>query len=392
MAAVIETFLVFLRLGLTSFGGPVAHLAYFREAFVVRRRWLDEARFTEIVALSQFLPGPASSQAGMAIGMLRAGWPGLFAAWTAFTLPSALLLFGFAWLVQHDLASAGGGWLTGIKAAVTAVVAHALIGMARSLLRLPAHWLIAAAAAALVLLQGGVLAQLAVIAGSGGAGLLLPKQPTEQPPTTPGTPGRRGTAIACLLVFALLLAGLPAAAQLLDVPTLAVVDRFYRAGALVFGGGHVVLPLLHGELVTTGWVSNDDFLAGYAAAQAIPGPLFTFSAYLGGVMQGGGAMTAALALIGIFLPSMLLIGGVLPFWERLRAVATVRRAVGGVNAGVVGLLAAVLWDPVLIEGVRGPASAGIAGVSLALLLQGRTPAWAVVLLAALAGSLLLGNA
>ena len=285
MAAVIETFLVFLRLGLTSFGGPVAHLAYFREAFVVRRQWLDEARFAEIVALSQFLPGPASSQAGMAIGMLRAGWPGLIAAWTAFTLPSALLLFGFAWLVQQDLAGTGGGWLTGIKAAVAAVVAHALIGMARSLLQLRVHWLIAATAALLMLLLGGVPAQLGVIGGSALIGLLLLREPTAATaPTAWQAPRRTRAAVACLLAFALLLAGLPAAAQLLDVPALAIVDRFYRAGALVFGGGHVVLPLLHGEVVSTGWVSDDDFLAGYAAAQAVPGPLFAFSAYLGGAL------------------------------------------------------------------------------------------------------------
>lgn len=384
----LETFRVFLRLGLTAFGGPVAHLAYFREAFVVQRRWLSEARFAEIVALSQFLPGPASSQTGMAIGMLRAGWPGLLAAWVAFTLPSALLLFGFAWLVQQELIGAGGGWLSGVKAAVAAVVAHALFGMARSLLRLRAHWLIAVAAATVMLLQGGVPAQLGVIGGSAALGLLLREQAAapESPPSGPARDAR--AAVFCLLGFAALLAALPLAPQLVELPGLAVLDRFYRAGSLVFGGGHVVLPLLHSEVVTTGWVSNDDFLAGYAAAQAVPGPLFAFSAYLGAVMQGGGAMTAVTALLGIFLPSILLVGGVLPFWERLRAVAPVRRAVGGVNAGVVGLLAAVLWNPVLVEGVGGPASAGIAAAGLALLLHGRTPAWMVVLLAAVGGSLL----
>ena len=389
MAAVIETFLVFLRLGLTAFGGPVAHLAYFRDTFVVRRGWLDDARFAEIVALSQFLPGPASSQTGMAIGMLRAGWPGLLAAWLAFTAPSALLLFGFAALVRHDLAALGSGWLAGVKAAVVAVVAHALAGMARQLLRGGGQWAIAAGAASLVLAIGGSASQLAVIALSALAGLLLPTTPggaSAMPAPAPRS--RRGAAL-CLGAFALLLAGLPLAAWLSGDDTLALADRFYRTGALVFGGGHVVLPLLHGAVVETGLVDESAFLAGYGAAQAVPGPLFTFSAYLGAVIGDGSAFSALLALLAIFLPSMLLIGGLLPHWERLRGLPRMQRAVNGVNAGVIGLLAAVLWDPVLVTGIRGPASAAIALGALALLVGGRAPSWAVVLGAAGAGALLL---
>lgn len=389
MAAVIETFLVFLRLGLTAFGGPVAHLAYFRDTFVVRRGWLDDVRFAEIVALSQFLPGPASSQTGMAIGMLRAGWPGLLAAWLAFTAPSALLLFGFAALVRHDLAALGSGWLTGVKAAVVAVVAHALAGMARQLLRGGGQWAIAAGAASIVLAIGGTASQLAVIALSALAGLLLPTATAGAPKMpAPAARSRRGAAL-CLGAFALLLAGLPLAAWLSGSDALALADRFYRTGALVFGGGHVVLPLLHGAVVETGLVDESAFLAGYGAAQAVPGPLFTFSAYLGAMIGGGSAFSALLALLAIFLPSMLLVGGLLPHWERLRGLPRMRRAVNGVNAGVIGLLAAVLWDPVLVTGIRGPVSAAITLGALALLIGRRAPPWAVVLGAAGAGALLL---
>lgn len=390
MRAALEVFLVFLRLGLTSFGGPVAHLGYFRETFVARRRWLDDARYAELVALCQFLPGPASSQVGMAIGMQRAGAPGLLAAWLAFTTPSALLLFAFALGVTRYGDALGYGWLAGMKAAAVAVVAHAVLGMARTLAVGARRAGVAIGAAVLALAVPGALAQVAVIALGAAAGLLLVR---DAPPAAAGAsaaPGRWRLAAVWLALFVLLLAGLPLLAAWSGDGALALFDGFYRAGSLVFGGGHVVLPLLRAEVVDPGLVTMDDFLAGYGAAQAVPGPLFTFAAYLGAVMQQGpsGAAGALLAIVAIFLPSALLIAGALPFWERLRAVAPARRALAGVNAAVVGLLAAVLINPVVPQGVPDWRAALAALAAFGLLLA-RVPAWAVVLLAALAGAVLL---
>lgn len=385
-----DTFLVFLRLGLTAFGGPVAHLAYFREAFVVQRGWISDTHYARLVALCQFLPGPASSQVAMAIGHHRAGVSGMLASWLAFTLPSALLLLAFAWLALPYTADGTAGWLLGIKAAVVAVVAHALVGMARTLLRESAGYAIAAAALLVALWSEGIVGQLIIIVASACIGRFALSGHGEAQPGGQAATAHRGRGyLGWLLAFGLLLGGLPLLAMLSDSSLIAVADRFYRTGALVFGGGHVVLPLLHGEVVTSGWVTPDDFLAGYAAAQAVPGPLFSFAAYLGAVMEGGGVVMATVALVTIFLPSLLLLLGVLPLWDRLSASRPMQSAMAGVGAGVVGLLAAAWWDPVIRSGVHGPLTGALAVVGFALLWHGRVPAWAVVLASAGIGGALL---
>lgn len=390
-----EVFHAFLLLGATSFGGPVAHLGYFRDAFVVRRRWLSESAYADLVALCQFLPGPASSQVGMAIGLRRAGYAGMAAAWVAFTLPSAVLLVAFALGVQAVGVQPGAGWLLGLKAAAVAVVAHAVAGMARSLASGKRQATIAVAALVLVLLLPSALSQVAAILLGGVLGLvwLNTRESTDvdQGEDGPGAPVGRGTALACLAVFAALLAALPVLAALMANPALGMADGFYRAGSLVFGGGHVVLPLLEAEVVGGGQVDHESFLAGYGAAQAVPGPLFTFAAYLGALMPVAGSplLGASIALVAIFLPSALLVVGVLPFWERLRAAPRARRAVAGAGAAVVGVLAAALYDPVFTQGVVSPETMAMAAVAFVALAVWRTPAWAVVLTASAIGFLLL---
>ena len=389
IARLLEVLLVALRLGLTSFGGPVAHIGYFREEYVARRGWLSEERFAELVALCQFLPGPASSQLGIAIGTGRAGYLGGFLAWLGFTLPSAAALAAFAYGV-HEFGGDGGGWLDGLKIAAVAVVAFALWGMGRTLTPDRPRITIAVVAAAALLLTGGVAAQVLVIVGGGVLGLVLLKPPETQaggPSTGSGRTGIRVGAVA-LVVFALALAALPAFVRVSDSEPLAVADSFYRSGSLVFGGGHVVLPLLEAEVVPNELVSNDEFLAGYGAAQAVPGPLFTFSAYLGtamGILEpwwlGG-----LLALAAIFVPSFLLVWGVLPFWERLRGFAPVRRGLLGVNAAVVGILLAALYDPVWTSAIKAPEDFALGAVAFVLLAFWKTPPWLVVALAALAGA------
>ncbi|MDF2231563.1 chromate efflux transporter [Albimonas sp. CAU 1670] len=354
-----EVFAAFLRLGLTSFGGPVAHLGYFREALVRRRGWVDEAAYAELVALCQFLPGPASSQVGLALGMLRAGLPGALAAWAAFTLPSALALAAFAAGVGA-LDAAGAGWLAGVKAAAVAVVAQAALGMGRTLAPDRARQALAAAAAALALLAPGVAGQLGAIAVGALAGLAAGRgwaaPPAEPEAGALPAPLSRAAGAACLVLAALLLALLPLAAGL--GPLAAHADAFYRAGALVFGGGHVVLPLLEAETVGRGWLDAETFVAGYGAAQAVPGPLFAFAAFLG--QASGGAGAAAVSLVAIFLPGAVLAIGVLPFWAGLRARPGARAALAGVNAAVVGLLLAALYDPVFARGAAEPAGFVIA--------------------------------
>ncbi len=391
-----RVFLVFLRLGLTSFGGPVAHLGYFRTEFVERRGWLSDRAYADLVALCQFLPGPASSQVGMAIGLQRAGILGMLAAWAGFTLPSAMLLFAFALGIgaSGDLSQAG--WVLGLKAAAVAVVAHAVLAMARSLTPDARRATIAVAVMVLVLLVPGPLAMLGAMIAAGIAGLLFLARTAHT-----GAPARtedrfpvrlhRGVSIGCLIAFALLLVTLPILATATGDAALSLFDLFYRAGSFVFGGGHVVLPLLQAETVQTGLVEPGAFLAGYGAAQAVPGPLFTFSAFLGAVTTSGpsGALGASIALVAIFLPSALLIIGVLPLWNRLRRAPRVQRALKGVNAGVVGLLAAALYDPVFNEGVTGPHSLVIVAVAFVALTAWKAPAWAVVLGAAGLGALLL---
>ena len=390
MRRVWEVLLTAGWLGLTSFGGPVAHIGYFREAYVVRKRWLDEETFAGLVALCQFLPGPASSQLGIAIGIRRAGLLGGFAAWLAFTLPSAAALILFAYGVQSLGDQTNAGWLQGLKIVAVAVVALALWGMARTLAPDRPRVTIAALAAIALLAAPGIAAQLAVIAGGGLLGLTLLR--TDAPSPAPADV-RRGTpwlAVVALVAFFALLVALPVAARLVDVGALAVADSFYRAGSLVFGGGHVVLPLLEAEVVPPGWVTRDEFIAGYGAAQAVPGPLFTFAGYLGAAMEVVAPrwLGGLLALGAIFLPSFFLVVGVLPFWERLRGVVRVRRALMGVNAAVVGLLLAALYDPVWTSAIRAPEDFALAVGAFALLAFWRVPPWAVVALAAGAGALL----
>jgi chromate transporter len=388
---VLETFWIFLKLGCVSFGGPVAHLGYFRSAFVERRQWLSEAAYADLVALTQFLPGPASSQTGLAIGLGRAGLPGALAAWLGFTLPSALLMLGFALGLGAVGDALGGGWIAGLKLAAAAVVANALMGMARNLCpdRLRAGF--AVAALAVVVALPGVWGQVGAILAAGAAGRLLLKGRADRDargeiPVLVGRP----TAVASLVLFAALLAGLPLLALAGNGLAVQLLDAFYRSGALVFGGGHVVLPLLQAEVVPTGLVDAESFLAGYGAAQALPGPLFSFSAFLGAAAGGPGTAGAVgaglLALAAIFLPGALLVVGTLPFWAELRRLAGMRAALMGVNAGVVGLLAAAFYDPVWTTAVDRPADFVVAaGAFVALAVWKVSPVW-VVVAGALAGA------
>jgi chromate transporter len=387
---VSEVFAASLRLGLTSFGGPVAHLGYFRDEYVVRRKWIDEAHYADLVALCQFLPGPASSQVGMALGLMRAGLLGGLAAWVGFTLPSALLLVAFA----YGLAAAGvadAGWLHGLKVVAVAVVAQAVWGMARALAPDRERASLAIAAALAVLASRTAVTQVLVIVAAGVLGRVLLRAPAPADPRRERGPIPRGLAIAALALFFALLVALPIARQLgAGGHALAVLDGFYRAGSLVFGGGHVVLPLLQAEVVPPGWVSNEQFIAGYGAAQAVPGPLFTFAAYLGAVMRGwpSGWLGAAWALVAVFLPSFLLVVGALPFWEALRRQPAFQAALRGINAAVVGLLLAALYDPVWTSAIEGPGDFGLAVAAFGLLMFWRWPPWLVVLASALAGAAL----
>lgn len=378
-----------LRLGLTSFGGPVAHLGYFREEYVVRRRWLPEPAYADLVALCQFLPGPASSQVGIAVGILRAGLPGGLAAWLGFTLPSALLLVAFAHGVRGlDLGAAG--WLHGLKVVAVAVVAQAVWGMARTLCPDRPRATLAVLGALAALLVPTAAGQVGVIAAAGlaGWGLLRPPPPGESGAIR--VPFGPAPAVGALALFFVLLAGAPVLRHLAPGPALAVFDSFYRTGSLVFGGGHVVLPLLQAEVVPPGWVSSEQFVAGYGAAQAVPGPLFTFAAYLGAAMapRPGGWAGAALALGAIFLPAFLLVVGTLPFWDRLRRRRAFQAALLGINAAVVGLLLAALYHPVWTSAVRGPADFALALGAFALLMVWRLPPWLVVGLTAAGGALI----
>ena len=386
----LEVLAVFLRLGLTSFGGPVAHLGYFREDIVARRKWLEEAAYADLVALCQFLPGPASSQVGIGLGLRRAGLPGALAAWLGFTTPSAvaLILFALGLSLFGDVEKAG--WLAGLKIAAVAVVALAVWGMAGSLCPDKPRAAIAIAATVGVLAWPTGWAQLAVIGAAGLIGwrLLKPAEPEAEPVGLFRV--GRVLAIACLMAFFALLLGLPflwrafAGDGVGDL--LQVFDSFYRAGSLVFGGGHVVLPLLQELVVAPGWVTDAEFVAGYGAAQAVPGPLFTFSAYLG-TLVGMPTMSAGgvFALVAMFLPSFFLVIGVAPFWDRLRTWASFAGALRGINAAVVGLLLAALYDPVWTSAVHGPEDFGLALVALGLLAIWKWPPWLVVVLSAGAG-------
>jgi chromate transporter len=381
----LKVFLIFLRLGLTSFGGPVAHLGFFRAEFVGRRRWLSEEHYADIVALSQFLPGPASSKVGIMIGVMRAGIPGALAAWLGFTSPSALALIAFGYGVSAvgDLADAS--WLHGLKIVAVAVVAQAVWNMAKTLCPDRERLAIAAAATVLALAVPSTLGQVGAIVAGGLIGrFFLPGEAIAFTPL-PVRIGRAWSVGAIVLFFALLF-GLPLVVSSTGSHALAVFDAFYRSGSLVFGGGHVVLPLLQAATVQPGWVGNDAFLAGYGAAQAVPGPLFTFAAYLGTVMSQppNGWAGGLLCLAGIFLPSFFLAIGPLPFWSWFRQHPAMRSVLKGVNAAVVGLLLAALYTPVWTSAIHAPADFAIAAVALLLLASWKAPPWLVVILGAAA--------
>ena len=383
-------FLIFLRLGLTSFGGPIAHLGYFREEFVTRRRWLSERSYADLVALCQFLPGPASSQVGIALGLSRAGYGGALAAWLGFTLPSAVVLILLALGIARHSTAIPSGALHGLKVVAVAVVAQAVWGMARNLCTDAPRVAVMLLAACMALLQTSAWGQVGVILVAGVAGLLLfkPTSPAAHD-ALPVTISRRAGTI-WLSLFVLLLAGLPILAQLMPNPVLTVTDAFYRTGSLVFGGGHVVLPLLQAEVVPRQWVSNDVFLAGYGAAQAMPGPLFTFAAFLGASLNQAptGWLGGLLCLLAIFVPSFLLVMGALPFWESLRRSPHTQAALVSVNAAVVGLLLAALYQPVWTSAIFTAQDFALALIGLVALMVWKLPPWLVVVGSGAAGWLL----
>jgi len=383
-----EVFRAFLLLGLTSFGGPIAHLGYFRSEFVARRRWLDDKAYADLVALCQFLPGPASSQVGFALGLMRGGPLGALAAWAAFTLPSALLLVLFAMGVASFEGPLGSGLLHGLKIVAVAIVAHAVWSMARQLCPDRPRASIAVAAVLLVMSVGGDTGQVMAILLGGLAGLWCCRDGAVADADTLAMPISKRTGLICLVIFTVLLIGLPLLVMAGAGQGVLLIDAFYRAGALVFGGGHVVLPLLEAETVQSGWMSASDFLAGYGAAQAVPGPLFTFAAYLGMAIEGGGMIAALLALLAIFAPGFLLLLAALPFWHELRARPGIQAGLRGANAAVVGLLGAALYHPLWTSAILGRAEFALALVGFALLSVWKLPPWMVVLVCALGGMLL----
>jgi chromate transporter len=389
----VEVLLIYLKLGLSCFGGPIAHIGYFRDEFVVRRRWLDEQAYADLVALCQFLPGPASSQVGFSIGLMRAGYLGAAAAWTGFTLPSAILLVLFAYGAGNLHGTIGAGLLHGLKLVAVAIVAQAVWGMARTLAPDRERATIAAVAALIILFSGTSIAQIGAIVFGAVAGLWLCRsgqasEPIQVESDRAVVPVSRQVGIAALIVFFALLAGLPFLRNL--AAGVALFDAFYRSGALVFGGGHVVLPLLREAFVTPGWVSDDAFLAGYGAAQAVPGPLFTFAAYLGAVANPSphGVPGAVLGLFGIFLPGILVLLGTLPFWDGLRQKTGAQAMMRGVNAAVVGLLGAALYNPVWTSSVHSGGDFAVALVGFVLLTAWRAPPLVLVIVSAIGGVLL----
>lgn len=386
----LAVFLIFLRLGLTSFGGPVAHLGYFRTEFVARRKWLAEPAYADLVALCQLLPGPASSQVGIALGLTRAGYAGGFAAWLGFTAPSALALILFGLFVRHFDSALAGGWLHGLKVVAVAVVAQALWGMARSLTPDLSRVLIGLAAAGIATAWPNAFGQIGVIVMAGVVGSLFLKAAPVSLEKLPASSIRRRAGFIAIGLCLALLAGLPLLAEMSGHYVAELFDVFFRTGALVFGGGHVVLPLLQAEFVPRGWVSNELFMAGYGAAQAVPGPLFTFAAYLGSVSSRmpNGWLGGTIAVLAIFLPSFLLVCGALPFLEALRQHAGARRALSGINAAVVGLLLAAFYNPVWTSAILKPADFGLAALGFFLLLAWKWPSWLVVLLTAFAAAMM----
>jgi chromate transporter len=385
-----EVLRAFLKLGLTSFGGPVAHLGYFRAEFVTRRAWLHEPAYADLVALCQFLPGPASSQVGIGMGLMRAGIPGALAAWAGFTLPSALAMVLFFYGVERFAGAAGGGWLNGLKIAAVAVVAQAVWGMAQSLAPDRERATIAVLATIAALTFPTPWSQICAIVLGAVTGLIVLPRMAGPHGSDLVVPIGRAFALACLAVFFVLLIGLPIVAAATRDHTIELMASFYRSGSLVFGGGHVLLPLLQTSVVPPGWISNDAFLAGYGAAQAVPGPLSTFAAYLGAAMTPppNGWLGAIICLLAVFLPSFLLVFGALPFWAQLRERPAAQTALRGVNAAVVGLLLAALYNPVWTSAIGRPADFAIGITAFLLLALWRTPPWLVVVLAAIAGQLI----
>lgn len=383
-------FLIFLRLGLTSFGCPIAHLGYFRDEFVTRRQWLTERSYADLVALCQFLPGPASSQVGIALGFSRSGYTGALAAWAGFTLPSAIALILFALGMASYGDAMPSGVLNGLKVVAVAVVAQAVWGMARNLCPDVPRITIMAATTCFVLLVSSAWGQVGVIAIAAVIGLLLFKPQQETAHDSLPIAIRRRVGLFWLMLFVALLVGLPLLTNLFPNQALSMGDAFYRAGSLVFGGGHVVLPLLQVEVVPTGWVSNDAFLAGYGAAQAVPGPLFTFAAFLGASMNEApsGWLGGLICLLAIFAPSFLLVVGALPFWEHLRRNTRTQAALSGINAAVVGLLLAALYQPVWTSAIHMPQDFGLALVALVALMFWKLPPWLIVVGSGVAGGLL----
>lgn len=385
LKTLLEIFMVSTRLGLTSFGGPVAHLGYFHDEYVRRRKWMDEKSYADLVALCQFLPGPASSQVGIGIGVMRAGAAGGIMAFLGFTLPSVIALIIFAILLQ-GINPAEAGWIHGLKIVAVAVVAHAVLGMAQKLVPdLPRKTLALLAIIATLLWQTAIT-QVAVILVSGFIGFLIYKKHEDNDNAPMEFPISKGFAIGCLVLFFSLLIGLPILRELTAVEWVALFDSFYRSGSLVFGGGHVVLPLLEREFVPTGWLSEEAFLAGYGAAQAVPGPLFTFAAYLGAVMNGwqGGLLATA----AIFLPAFLLILGTLPFWDTLRRNPNIKGALMGVNAAVVGILISAFYHPIWTSSILEPADFAFAAVLFSMLVYWKLPPWIIVVTGAIGGTLL----
>ena len=382
-----EVFAAFLKLGLTSFGGPIAHLGYFRDELVTRRAWLTDRGYADLVALCQFLPGPASSQVGLALGLMRAGPLGALAAFTAFTLPSAILLFIFALTAAGIEGPVGTGMLSGLKIVAVAIVAQAVWGMAKNLCPDKERAAIAAMAVIVLAFVPGAFAMVVAILMGCLAGFALGRGSASEASHV-SVPVSRPVAIGALVLFAVLLLGLPFLAG--TSQTLAVLDSFYRAGALVFGGGHVVLPLLEAGVVPPGWVSHDAFLAGYGAAQAVPGPLFTFTAYLGAILDPGpsGVFGAVLCLLAVFLPGFLLLIGTLPFWDAFRRRVWAQSAMQGANAAVVGILGAALYSPVFVSAVTDLRDFALALLCFVLLMAWKLPPWAVVITGAAGGVVL----
>jgi chromate transporter len=385
-----EVLRVSIRLGLTSFGGPIAHLGYFHEEYVQRRKWIDEQSYADLVALCQFLPGPASSQVSIAIGIARARLLGGLAAWIGFTLPSALALVAFALGIGAFANTEDAGWLHGLKVVAVAVVAQAVWGMARSLCPDRERATIAIIASIVTLAWPSAAGQLSSIAVAGLVGLFAFPGSSSPSLSHMRFPIGKKLGVAAWIVFFTLLLGLPLVRQMVSSHALEVFDSFFRVGSLVFGGGHVVLPLLQTEVVGPGWVTNEQFVAGYGAAQAVPGPLFTFSAYLGAVMmtEPNGWTGAALALVAIFLPSFLLLTGALPFWDLLRSMPPFQSALKGINAAVVGLLLTALYNPVWTSAIHSPADFGLGLTAFGLLIFWKCPPWLVVMLTAAGGEAL----